>query len=101
MIERFTKAATSAVLLFTLLIGSHTAAQGQGVRLYRGGQGRRVGRVTLPTPPFNPNAGILSGRKGREHGSTSAAPRRSTRHGIKSPKVNNHGKTRKRLSKRR
>ncbi len=90
MIGRFTKAATAAVLLFALLM----AAQGQYVRLHRGAQGRRVGRITLPTPPFNPDAGILNGRTGRERSSTG---RRS-----KAAKRNAHlGKTRKKISKRR
>ena len=83
MIKLLTRAATAAVLLFVFFVESPVAARGQGVGVYRGGQGRRVGRVTLPTPPFNPDAGILNKRVGRGHDSPKARRRRPTRRSVK------------------
>jgi hypothetical protein len=45
----------------------------------RGGQGRRIGRVALPTPPFNPNAGILNVPKTRRSTSSQATARRASK----------------------
>ncbi len=83
MIKLLTRAATAAILLFVFFLESPGPAHGQGVGVYRGRQGRRVGRVTLPTPPFNPNAGILDSRGGRRHDSPKTTRRRSTRRGVK------------------
>lgn len=61
MLNRRLKVIAAAfVALFIFMLESPVPARGQiiGVR-----QGRRVGRVTLPTPPFNPNAGILGSDK--------------------------------------
>ena len=83
MIKLLTRAATAAVLLFVFFIESPVAARGQGVGIYRGRQGRRVGGVTLPAPPFNPNAGILDRPAGRVRDSKKDTRRRSTRRGVK------------------
>lgn len=78
-----TRAATAAVLLFVFFVESPGPALGQSGGVYGGRQRRRVGRVTLPTPPFNPNAGILDRRVGRGQDSPKAARRRSTRRRVK------------------
>jgi hypothetical protein len=83
LIKRMTGAAAAAVLLFVFFAESPGAPRVQGVGVYRGRQGRRVGRVTLPTPPFNPDAGILGRRGARGHDSPKAARPRSTRRGVK------------------
>ena len=83
MRKLLTRAVAAAILLFVFFMESPVPARGQGVGVYRGRQGRRVGRVTLPTPPFNPNAGILDRRGGRGHDSPKTARRRSTRRGVK------------------
>ena len=83
MIKLLTGAAAVAVLLFVFFLESPGTARGQGVGVYRGRQGRRVGGVTLPTPPFNPNAAILDSRRGRRHHSPKTTRRRSTRRGVK------------------
>ena len=77
MNKRLTRLAAAAVLLFAFFLVSAAPARGQGGGVYRGRQGRRVGRVILPTPPFNPNAGILDSGKGRGRDSPKTAPRRS------------------------
>jgi hypothetical protein len=72
------------------------SVRGQDVGWYRGMQGRRVGHVALPTPPFNPDAGILDSRRRRGHDSTKTSPRRSTRRGIKADNRNRaHGTPRR------
>ena len=85
-----TRVATAAVLLFVFSLESPAPARGQGVGVYRGRQGRRVGRVTLPTPPFNPNAGILNsdGRRGRD-----SAKKTSRRKAVGSAKAANRNPT--------
>lgn len=101
MYKRLTKATTAAVLTFVLLTAGCAAAQGQDIGTYRGRQGRRVGRVTLPTPPFNPDAGILNKRKGRKAGPTKAAMRRPTRRNTRAANRKAAArKARQRLSKR-
>jgi hypothetical protein len=97
MIKLLTRAATAAVLLFVLFMASPVTARGQGVGVYSGRQRRRVGRVTLPTPPFNPNAGILDKRAARGHDSPKATRRRSTRRSVK---TNGHGTRRRRRVRR-
>ena len=83
MIKLLIRAAAAAILLFIFFMESPGPAHGQGVAVYRGRQGRRVGRVTLPTPPFNPNAGILDSRGGHGHDSPKATRRRSTRRRVR------------------
>jgi hypothetical protein len=80
----------AALLLFVFLLESPAPARGQGIGVYRGRQGRRVGRVTLPTPPFNPNAGILNGdgRRGRD-----SAKNRSRRKAVGNVKASNRNPT--------
>ena len=86
--QRLTRVVTAAVLLCVFFLELPAPARGQGIGVYRGRQGRRVGRVTLPTPPFNPNAGILNsdGRRGRD--STKNTPRRTAAGGVKAGKRN-------------
>ena len=76
---------------------SGVRARGQIVRGGLG-KGRRVGRVTLPTPPYNPDAGILSEPKGRSRNSPKAAPRRSAKRHIK---INNRNPNPRKPRKRR
>ncbi|HEY6190567.1 MAG TPA: hypothetical protein VIW80_23145 [Pyrinomonadaceae bacterium] len=72
-----TKTAIWLLLLFPVAeIPLH--AQGIGGR-YGRRQGRREGSIVLPTPPFNPNAGILSRPNGRGRNSPKVTPRRSVR----------------------
>jgi hypothetical protein len=95
--RRLNRVAAAFVMLCVLLLVSPAPARGQGVGIYRGRQGRRVGRVTLPTPPFNPDAGILGSRKGRVDASPKAAPRRPKRRGVKTAKR----KTARKMSRKR
>jgi hypothetical protein len=78
VISKFTKAATTSVLvmLFSLsmLIPVQSQLVGGGLRRR---QGRREGRIVLPTPPFNPNAGVLGSPRGRGSNSPKVKPRRS------------------------
>lgn len=94
-----TQAATAVLLLLFFMLPS-APARGQDIGLHPGRRGRRVGRVTLPTPPFNPDAGILGGRKGRGHISPKSTPRPKTRR-LKATKRNTNPRTtRKRVRKR-
>src|SRR5215211_3800284 len=86
--KRLTGVVTAAVLLYIFFLESPAPARGQGIGVYRGRQGRKVGRVTLPTPPFNPNAGILDSRGGRRHDSPKTVSRRPTRRGVKAANRN-------------
>ena len=81
MIKLLTRATTAALLLLVFFAELPGPARGQGVGVYRSRRGRRVGRVTLPTPPFNPDAGILNSHGG--HGLPKAARRRSTRRRVR------------------
>ncbi|MET0648955.1 MAG: hypothetical protein ABW208_20285 [Pyrinomonadaceae bacterium] len=83
MIKLLTRAAAAAVLLFVFLLETPVPARGQGVGIYRGRQGRRVGRIPLPTPPFNPNAGVLDSRDGRGKDSPKTTRRRPARRSVK------------------
>lgn len=49
----------------------------------RGGQGRRIGRVALPTPPFNPDAGILNVPKARRDRASKTTPRRKNNRSVR------------------
>lgn len=101
MNKLLTKAAAYAVLLLLLLLPP-APVQGQEVGVYRPTQGRRVGSVTLPTPPFNPHAGILGSRRGRGADSRKAAPRRAARRRGKATNRTGATKTsRKRVIRRR
>jgi len=71
-----------------LAAGPAAPAQGQDVGVYRGRQGRRVGGVRLPTPPFNPDAGIIGSRGVGRRGSPKAAPRRANGSGNEAAKRN-------------
>jgi hypothetical protein len=66
---------SAGVLLVCCLMLPDTAAHGQAIR-GRVGRGQRVGRVVLPTPPYNPNAGILNGPKTRGRTTSGVAARR-------------------------
>jgi hypothetical protein len=73
MCRRLHKAITVITLSLVFSLGPGAPARSQMIEV-GGTRGRRVGRVVLPTPPFNPDAGILDGPKshGRDH--TQAAP---------------------------
>jgi len=86
--ERLKRLAAAGLLLSVLFLLPSDKARGQGTGVYRVRQERRVGRVTLPTPPFNPNAGILGTRKGREQVPPKNTRRRATRRGDKASKQN-------------
>ncbi|HEX8473066.1 MAG TPA: hypothetical protein VF666_03470 [Pyrinomonadaceae bacterium] len=81
------KVVTSAVLLLVFSLCASVPASGQVV-LGRGGNGRRVGRIVLPTPPYNPDAGVINSPKTRRTTSTDAAPRRTAKRSAKSVKRN-------------
>lgn len=91
--KRLAGVTVTAALLFVFFMEAPYAARGQGIGVYRGRQGRRVGRITLPTPPFNPNAGILGGSGGRGHDAPKSAPHRTTRRGITAANRNPSPKT--------
>ena len=100
MIRHFTKLVVAAVLSLIFSTAAGSAARGQ-VLTGRDGQGRgRVSRVVLPTPPFNPDAGILTRTKTRHSTPTKVTPRRRrpTNRKIKAGKRNSRppGTTRKR-----
>ena len=78
-----TLAVAAALLLCVFLLEPPAPARGQGVGVYRGRQGRRVGRMPLPTPPFNPNAGILDSPGGRKQDSPKTTRRRPARRTVK------------------
>ena len=78
-----TLAAAAAVLLCVCMLEPAVPAHAQGVGVYRGRQGRRVGRIPLPTPPFNPNAGILDSRGARKQESPKTTRRRPARRTVK------------------
>jgi hypothetical protein len=76
MIQRSRKLVMAAILSFIFSVAAGIPARGQ-VLTGRVGQGRgRVGRVALPTPPFNPDAGILTRAKTPPATSTKATSRR-------------------------
>lgn len=81
--RRLKSVVAAFVVLFVFFLESPTPARGQGIGIYRVRQGRRVGRVTLPTPPFNPNAGILGSGKARVREAPKRVQRRATRRGIR------------------
>jgi hypothetical protein len=97
LVKRLIKAGAACVMLFVLFTDSSVSARGQEVGIFRAPQGRRVGRVRLPTPPFNPDAGVLDGRSRRARDSRKTTARSPRRHRVKG--VNGH--PRPRTSRRR
>ena len=76
MIRHSTKLVMAAVLSLIFSMAAGIPARGQ-VLIGRDGQGRgRVGRVVLPTPPFKPDACILTRTKTRHRTATKVTPRR-------------------------
>lgn len=82
--SKYLRSAAAALTLFVLLSGSAAPARGQDAGIFRAPQGRRVGRVRLPTPPFNPDAGVLDKGRGRAHGSPKTSARRPPKRRVKS-----------------
>ena len=78
---------TTGILLLVFSITAGLPARGQ-VPVRRNGQDRRVGGIILPTPPFNPDAGILNSPKTRRGTSSSATPRRQSKRSVKAGKRN-------------
>ena len=76
LMRRFLKAVAALALLLAFSLESGVPARGQLIGVGRG-RGRRIGRVVLPTPPFNPDAGILDRPKGRGRDTPKTAPPRS------------------------
>ena len=76
MIANFKKTTTTAIWLLLLFLAAEIPVHTQGIGgTYRRGQ-RREGNIVLPTPPFNPNAGILGKPKARSRNASKATPRR-------------------------
>lgn len=78
MFTHTTKVISAGILLIFCLTPG-IAPQGQVIRS-RARQ--RVGRVALPTPPFNPNAGVLGSPKARGRTAAADAPRRPVKRGV-------------------
>lgn len=75
MFNHSTRVISAAVLLaFCLMLDA--TAHGQVVRS-RVGRGQRVGGIVLPTPPYNPDAGVLSSPRSRGRSSAKPAERRA------------------------
>ena len=81
MIPHQTKIVMACVLMFFISQAVCLPARGQVPT--RGGQGRGIGRVALPTPPFNPDAGILNSPKARRSPASKATPRRPNKRSVK------------------
>ena len=79
MRSRFHKAITVITLSLVFSLGPGAPARGQLIGVGRA-RGRRVGRVVLPTPPFNPDAGILDGPHSHGRNHTQVAPRHRVNH---------------------
>ena len=76
MFRHSTRLVVAAVMSLIFTMAAGVTARGQ-VPTGRVGQGRgRVGRVVLPTPPFNPDAGVLTPTNIRHRTSTKATQRR-------------------------
>jgi hypothetical protein len=99
-----TRVIRAGLLLLALCLASVSAARGQVIRSRRG-QGQRVGRVVLPTPPFNPDAGILSGPRAGGKSSPKAGARRpagrKARAKSRKPRAGTPGRPRARRGRRR
>lgn len=75
MIPHHTKAMTAGIMMFILFLTEGLPAHSQ-VTGERGGRGRRIGGVVLPTAPFNPDAGILNAPKARRASTSKVVSRR-------------------------
>ncbi|MDQ3803391.1 MAG: hypothetical protein M3416_05995 [Acidobacteriota bacterium] len=76
--SKFKNSVKTCVLLLVFCLALDSLAYGQWVGRGHGRrQGRREGGIVLPTPPFNPDAGILRSRKGRARHTSKPAPRRA------------------------
>lgn len=74
----FKNSVKTCALLLAVCLALDSLAYGQWVgRGYGRRQGRREGGIVLPTPPFNPDAGILRSRKGRVRNTSKPSPRRA------------------------
>lgn len=104
MIQHHNKRITASVLLLVFFVAAEIPARGQ-VTTGRGRQGRRVGSVVLPTPPFNPDAGILNGPRTRRATSSKVTQRRpvnrSVRDGNRKPRPGTPRKRRVRRGQQR
>lgn len=101
MIKRLVRVASASVLLFVFILESSVPANGQSMGTYGRRQGRRVGRVTLPTPPFNPGAGVLDTPGGRARNSPKTSTSRAARRGDRTANRNtNPGTSRRRRARR-
>lgn len=77
MTSNFTKTAKTCIWLLLFFLIAELPLHSQEVgRRYDRGQGQREGSIVLPTPPFNPDAGILR-PKGRGRNLPKVTPRRS------------------------
>jgi hypothetical protein len=84
VISNFTKTTKTVIWLLLFFLMAEIPTYSQGIRgRYGRGQGRREGSIVLPTPPFNPDAGILRSPKGRGRNMPKVTPRRSI-----NPKLN-------------
>ena len=66
----------AAGLLLAFCVTLETTTHGQLIR-GRVGRGQRVGDVVLPTPPYNPNAGVLGSPRARRRPAAKPAERRT------------------------
>ncbi|HVF48553.1 MAG TPA: hypothetical protein VNA19_00620 [Pyrinomonadaceae bacterium] len=67
------------LVVFSLSLLATVEGQSIGGVFRRRGQGRREGGIRLPTPPFNPNAGVLRSPKGDNRDAPKTTTRRSTK----------------------
>lgn len=81
MIPHQTKIVTACVLM--LFFSQAVSLPARGQVMARGDQKRRIGRVALPTPPFNPDAGILNSPKTRRSTSSKATARRPNQRSVR------------------
>jgi hypothetical protein len=100
-IKRLIKAGAACVMLIVLFSQSSVYARGQQVGIFRAPRGRRVGTVRLPTPPFNPDAGVLDRRGRRAHDSHKTTARRPRGHGVNGVNGNHRPRTSRRRKGRR
>lgn len=75
MHTRSHKAIKAIALSLIFYLGQGLPARGQLIEVGKARR-RRVGRVVLPTPPFNPDAGILDSPKGHSRNAPKTGPRR-------------------------
>jgi hypothetical protein len=77
MSKKFKNSVKTVVLLLACCLALDSLAYGQWTGRGYGRQGRREGGIVLPTPPYNPDAGILRSRTGRARKTSKATPRRA------------------------